>query len=200
MAGRGGAGARSSTRTTFVPAESLAGELEHVRKWPAEHWHLAFQGQLRTVSDADAAAAARADRGRGAASGAAPGDPRAPLHRRGGERAAAAGRADAAQRCARRATGSPTPRLHEALASAAPANGGGDAGPRGRRGVPRGPRRCSPSSPELGIVVRDIDRGLIDFPAIVDGREVYLCWQLGEDEIAFWHDLESGFGGRQPLD
>jgi hypothetical protein len=38
----------------FVPAESLAGELEHVRKWPAEHWHLAFQGQLRTVSDADA--------------------------------------------------------------------------------------------------------------------------------------------------
>jgi hypothetical protein len=37
----------------FVPAEELAGELEHVRKWPAEHWHLAFQGQLRTVSDAD---------------------------------------------------------------------------------------------------------------------------------------------------
>ncbi|MDX6583852.1 MAG: hypothetical protein QOI10_3036 [Solirubrobacterales bacterium] len=37
----------------FVPAESLAGELEHVRKWPAEHWHLAFQGQLRTVSEAD---------------------------------------------------------------------------------------------------------------------------------------------------
>jgi hypothetical protein len=38
----------------FLPAEGLAGELEHVRKWPAEHWHLAFQGQLRTVSDADA--------------------------------------------------------------------------------------------------------------------------------------------------
>ena len=38
----------------FVPAAGLAGELEHVRKWPAEHWHLAFQGQLRTVSDADA--------------------------------------------------------------------------------------------------------------------------------------------------
>ena len=46
----------------FVPAESLLGELEHLRKWPAEHWHLAFQGQLRTVSEADAAAAARADR------------------------------------------------------------------------------------------------------------------------------------------
>jgi hypothetical protein len=39
----------------FVPAESLVGELEHMGKWPAEHWHLAFQGQLRTVSDADAA-------------------------------------------------------------------------------------------------------------------------------------------------
>jgi hypothetical protein len=39
----------------FVPAESLVGELEHVAKWPAEHWHLAFQGQLRTVGDADAA-------------------------------------------------------------------------------------------------------------------------------------------------
>jgi hypothetical protein len=39
----------------FVPAESLIAELEHARKWPAEHWHLAFQGQLRTVSEADAA-------------------------------------------------------------------------------------------------------------------------------------------------
>ena len=39
----------------FVPAEALAGELEHVRKWPADHWHLAFQGQLRTVSEIDAA-------------------------------------------------------------------------------------------------------------------------------------------------
>ena len=38
----------------FIPAEQLAGELEHVRKWPAEHWQLAFQGQLRTVSEADA--------------------------------------------------------------------------------------------------------------------------------------------------
>ena len=38
----------------FVPAEELAPDLEHVRKWPAEHWHLAFQGQLRTVTDADA--------------------------------------------------------------------------------------------------------------------------------------------------
>ena len=52
----------------------------------------------------------------------------------------------------------------------------------------------------LGIVVRDIDRGLIDFPAIRDQREVYLCWELDEERIAFWHDLESGYGGRRPLD
>ena len=49
-------------------------------------------------------------------------------------------------------------------------------------------------------MLRDIDRGLVDFPAIVDGREVYLCWELGEDEVSFWHDLSSGYRGREPLD
>jgi hypothetical protein len=49
------------------------------------------------------------------------------------------------------------------------------------------------------IVLRDIDRGLVDFPAIREGREVYLCWQLGEEAVEHWHDLESGFGGRQPI-
>ena len=49
-------------------------------------------------------------------------------------------------------------------------------------------------------MVRDIDRGLIDFPAILDGREAYLCWELGEAGIGYWHDLEAGYGGRQPLD
>ena len=47
-----------------MPAESLLGELEHLRKWPPEHWHLAFQGQLRTVSDADAAPASASGSGR----------------------------------------------------------------------------------------------------------------------------------------
>lgn len=51
----------------------------------------------------------------------------------------------------------------------------------------------------LDIVVRDIDRGLIDFPSLRDGREVYLCWLLDEEEIRFWHDPEAGFAGRQPL-
>ena len=50
-----------------------------------------------------------------------------------------------------------------------------------------------------GIVLRDLDRGLIDFPALREGVEVYLCWIDGESEIAFWHDLDAGYGGRQPL-
>ncbi len=51
----------------------------------------------------------------------------------------------------------------------------------------------------LGCEVKDIDKGLVDFPARREGRRVYLCWQLGEDKIAFWHDVRSGFDGRQPL-
>jgi hypothetical protein len=49
------------------------------------------------------------------------------------------------------------------------------------------------------IVLRDVERGLIDFPAIRDGQEVYLCWLLDEDEIGFWHEPDAGFAGRRPL-
>ena len=52
---------------------------------------------------------------------------------------------------------------------------------------------------ELEVLVRDLDRGLVDFPALVDGQEVYLCWQLDEPEIHHWHGLESGFAGRRAL-
>jgi hypothetical protein len=52
---------------------------------------------------------------------------------------------------------------------------------------------------EMGIVVRDPTSGLIDFPSLRDGREVFLCWRLGEDAIAWWHPLETGFAGREPL-
>jgi len=51
----------------------------------------------------------------------------------------------------------------------------------------------------LGITLRDIEQGLIDFPALTGGRPVWLCWQLGETDIAFWHELETGFGSRRPL-
>lgn len=49
------------------------------------------------------------------------------------------------------------------------------------------------------IQIKDLDRGLIDFPAIVGGREVFLCWELDEDDIEFWHDLDAGFAGRERL-
>ena len=52
---------------------------------------------------------------------------------------------------------------------------------------------------ERDIVLRDLDQGLIDFPALRDGREVYLCWIDGEDDIAFWHDLDAGYARREPL-
>jgi hypothetical protein len=52
---------------------------------------------------------------------------------------------------------------------------------------------------EQGLVLRDPDRGLIDFTALHNGREVLLCWQLGEDELGWWHLPEDGFAGRRPL-
>jgi hypothetical protein len=51
----------------------------------------------------------------------------------------------------------------------------------------------------LGIQIKDLDRGLVDFPSIRDGREVFLCWELEEDDIEFWHDLETGYAGRERL-
>lgn len=52
---------------------------------------------------------------------------------------------------------------------------------------------------ELGVTLREIETGLVDFPALVSGRQVWLCWRLGEGDVEFWHELDSGFGGRQPL-
>jgi hypothetical protein len=50
-----------------------------------------------------------------------------------------------------------------------------------------------------GVELKGLDEGLIDFPSERDGRTVYLCWKLGEDRIAWWHELDAGFAGRQPL-
>jgi hypothetical protein len=50
-----------------------------------------------------------------------------------------------------------------------------------------------------GIIIKDMSVGLVDFPCLRDGREVYLCWRYGEDRIAFWHEIDAGFAGRQPL-
>jgi hypothetical protein len=86
----------------------------------------------------------------------------------------------------------------EALAEAGPQNGGGDPG----RVVSEAflqLRDALARFQDAEVVLRDLDRGLVDFPAIRDDREVYLCWLEGEDEIGYWHDLEAGFAGREPL-
>jgi len=52
----------------------------------------------------------------------------------------------------------------------------------------------------LGCVVKDLDLGLVDFPTLFEGHEVYLCWKLGEPAIAFWHGIDEGFAGRKAID
>jgi hypothetical protein len=87
----------------------------------------------------------------------------------------------------------------EALSEAGPTNGGGDHG----RTVSEGfldLRESVAQLEALEVQVRDLDRGLIDFPSLRDGREVYLCWEEGEDAIRFWHEPGAGFAGRRPLD
>lgn len=50
-----------------------------------------------------------------------------------------------------------------------------------------------------GVTLRDIGTGLVDFPALVNGRPIWLCWKLGEGDITFWHELDAGIAGRKPL-
>jgi len=53
---------------------------------------------------------------------------------------------------------------------------------------------------ESGCLVKDLDQGLVDFPTLFHGDEVYLCWKLGEPSITFWHGTHEGFAGRKPID
>jgi len=53
---------------------------------------------------------------------------------------------------------------------------------------------------ETGVLVKDIEQGLVDFPSLLEGEEIYLCWKLGENRIAFWHGIDEGFAGRKPID
>jgi hypothetical protein len=86
----------------------------------------------------------------------------------------------------------------QALADGSPTNGGGHRGKQVgeafvelQNGIADFDRR--------GIVLRDLDSGLVDFPSVRDGHEIYLCWIDGETDIEFWHELDAGFAGRQPL-
>jgi hypothetical protein len=88
--------------------------------------------------------------------------------------------------------------VREALAEAVPLDGGGEPG----RHVSEAfldLRSALAELQESEIVLRDLDRGLVDFPSLRDDREVYLCWEEGEGEIGFWHDLGGGYAGRSPL-
>ena len=85
-----------------------------------------------------------------------------------------------------------------ALTEAAPGNGGGGPGTVVSEAFLE-LRGALLELHEMDVVLRDLERGLLDFPALRDGREVYLCLEDGEDEIGFWHDVEAGYGGRQPL-
>ena len=53
---------------------------------------------------------------------------------------------------------------------------------------------------DTGVQIKDINSGLLDFSAMRNGREVYLCWQYGEGDIAFWHEIDAGYAGRQPIE
>ena len=86
----------------------------------------------------------------------------------------------------------------EALHGGAPTNGGGAPGKQvGEAFLVL--RAAAAAFDEREIVLRDLDRGLIDFPAIREGREVYLCWIDGEPDIGYWHELDAGYAGRRAL-
>ncbi len=90
------------------------------------------------------------------------------------------------------------PHLSDGIAALDPDSGGSYPGPEPARPLVQLSRALSELE-AVDIVLRDIDRGLIDFPAIRDGAEVYLCWLIDEDEIGFWHECDAGFAGRRPL-
>jgi hypothetical protein len=89
--------------------------------------------------------------------------------------------------------------LSARLASHASGNGGGADGRRFAEAALRLSRGLAQIE-RWGVVVRDLDEGICDFPAERGGRDVYLCWRLGEDAIDWWHEPDDGFGGRRPVD
>jgi hypothetical protein len=84
------------------------------------------------------------------------------------------------------------------IRAAAPQNGGGEPGTAYWEALVT-LRREVVAMNERNIVLRDPETGLLDFPALIEGREAFLCWRLGEDRVAFWHGQETGYSGRRPL-
>lgn len=88
--------------------------------------------------------------------------------------------------------------LQQQVFDSVPTNGGG-ASHRTFVAASRDAEAALRALTEIGIVVRDPESGLIDFPSVREGEEVFLCWRLGEDKVGWWHPPETGFAGRQPL-
>jgi len=84
------------------------------------------------------------------------------------------------------------------VAAHAPANGGGEEGAEVFEATRVLRTELEVLSAE-GIILRDADTGLVDFPSEHEDRIVYLCWKLGEDEVAHWHEVDAGMAGRKPL-
>ena len=87
----------------------------------------------------------------------------------------------------------------EAAAQKASGNGGGSDAGAYLTDYSRTTVRSLSQLQALGVLVKDLEQGLIDFPHWRDGREVYLCWKYGEERIDHWHETDAGFSGRQPL-
>jgi hypothetical protein len=90
-------------------------------------------------------------------------------------------------------------RSAERIRATAPANGGGIDGSAHWEAL-RILREEIEGLAAQNIVLRDADTGLIDFPARREGRLIYLCWRPDEDRVGYWHEVDTGFGGRKPLD
>jgi len=88
--------------------------------------------------------------------------------------------------------------IQEEVMTSVPTNGGGRVH-RAYQDAASSASEALQELTEMGIIVRAPDSGLIDFPSERDGQIVYLCWRLGEDQIAWWHPPETGFAGRQPV-
>jgi hypothetical protein len=92
------------------------------------------------------------------------------------------------------------------LASAIDGNGGGyaasdlSAAESELTGLTDAAIACVDRLDELGVTVKDLDLGLLDFPALREGRDVELCWHVGEDAVGFWHEVGEGYAGRKPID
>ena len=89
-------------------------------------------------------------------------------------------------------------RIRETIARAAGSNGGSPHREEWQRTLARVAELVERVQ-QWGLVLRDVSNGLVDFPSVVEGQEAYLCWRLGEPEVAYWHPPDAGFAGRRPL-